>query len=349
MKLICLLLSLKLFAITEPVIIDNVDGTSTIEYLQNRDKSLRSVTDHKTIVMIVNLANVKNANTPASMDSSLNTGARNVKDMYKSASYGQVNFSFDIIGPFTIAQKGGHCNTDYTTYADQADATAIAAGYNLNGYQHRLYILPSYAAIGCSWIGIGNLGCYGSYCRAWVSQAQYGAVTSHELGHNLGMMHASRDTDNNGTNDSEYGDWSDMMGNDYSWRTFNAAHKIQMNWFAPYPTHVQEVTANGIYTLYPLEKDPSTFNGLQVIKIKKKDTGEWYFLSYRDHTGYDLNLSSSYANKLNITRHLYGWQNTMFIKALDSSIHFIDSKNNIIVQNLGISNSVLNLSVQFGS
>ena len=102
------------------------------------------------------------------------------------------------------------CN--HTSWGNKADAAAT----NLSSYQHRAYIVP--ADVNCSWAGLAHISsCPGTCCQAWVkacsSQAcGYVDAIGHEMGHNLGLMHASMDTGNDGTIDCEYCDDSDFMG-----------------------------------------------------------------------------------------------------------------------------------------
>ena len=62
----------------------------------------------------------------------------------------------------------------------------------------RLYVLPSDVGGGdCTWDGLGTIGCDLLTCASWVT-AYSGDLISHELGHNLGLNHASTDTNNDG-------------------------------------------------------------------------------------------------------------------------------------------------------
>jgi hypothetical protein len=79
---------------------------------------------------------------------------------------------------------------DFSGYADAADAVLAARGVNLGLYKYRVYLVPPSA---CTFVGLGYIGCDGSYdCRAWIG-ADFWATPqaiAHELGHNMFMAHA---------------------------------------------------------------------------------------------------------------------------------------------------------------
>lgn len=83
----------------------------------------------------------------------------------------------------------------------------------------------------CGWGGLGNLGCArpfagsNGFCRTWIKDL--GAfVRLHEFGHNFGLSHAGSDS-------SQYGDRTAIMGNSYSLKGFNAPSRIQLGWLGP--------------------------------------------------------------------------------------------------------------------
>ena len=77
-----------------------------------------------------------------------------------------------------------------------------------------------------------------------------GDIYGHEVGHNLGMMHAS-------TPSGEYGDNTDIMGlGQNRLRQVNAPHKEQMGWLPP--EQILEVPSNGDMILLPWNSIPQT-------------------------------------------------------------------------------------------
>jgi hypothetical protein len=175
------------------------------------------------------------------------TGDPSVDRLYQETSFGQMSWPGDTDGNGTpdvfrvrINDSGNDCATD--SWRSQADTVAANAGVNLGLYQHRLYVLPS--TVGCTWAGLGLVGCGGS-CWAIVATCDRGDVYAHELGHNIGMNHASFDANNDGNVDAtcpwgawsgggEYCDDSDLMGISTNvWRQVNGPHKDEMGWLAP--------------------------------------------------------------------------------------------------------------------
>jgi hypothetical protein len=174
-------------------------------------------------------------------------------------------FTGDVVGPFKINyNSSGAC--DYSTWATAADAAAQAAGVNLSQYAHKVYVFPR--VNGCGWAGLGTIG--GNPSRAWIATCDLADVYAHELGHNLGLHHASTDADNDDVSDCEYCDSSDFMGyGGVGLRALNGPHKEEMGWQPA--GKVQTVVSNGVYMVAPLEnyqptRVPST------LKIAKPGT-----------------------------------------------------------------------------
>ncbi|MBI4558042.1 MAG: hypothetical protein HY706_10720, partial [Candidatus Hydrogenedentes bacterium] len=231
---------------------------------------------------------------------------KSVDGMYREASFGQVGFpgdtngdgALDVFGPFTIPYTSTSA-CDYYAWGYAAEDKAVASGIDLSIYQHIVYVMPSNS---CGWAGISNVGC-ATVCRAWIFQSSYGDIYAHEMGHNLSLKHAGTDTNNDGVKESDYGDYSDVMGySGVGWRQVNAPHKDQMGWFGPFPGQVQKITTGGTYRIAPLETSPDLAISPQILKIKKGNTNEYYYLSYRILSGYDATLRTQYANGCTIHR-----------------------------------------------
>lgn len=156
-----------------------------------------------------------------------------LNELIIGSSYGRVRYnrSVSTVLKVDIDLDLAHYNDDETDpcphydLATKAKAAATAAGYNWQDYDHRVYYIPT-AIKGCGWGGLANVCCSSSFCNVWM-RSQSVRVLAHEIGHNLCLRHASRDTGNDG-NDVEYGDGGAIMGGGL--KAFNAPHRIARGW-----------------------------------------------------------------------------------------------------------------------
>jgi hypothetical protein len=263
------------------------------------------------------------------------TSGPNVDGSYQDSSYGALGMggagypgsTLDVVRVAVTEAStiGSACN--YSAWGSSADKAAAAAGITLSNYQHRVYVLPS--NVGCSWAGLAYVGC-GSSCQAWVRAYSgqvcgYSDAYAHELGHNVGMWHASTDTNNDGTLDCEYCDTSDFMGYALpNLRTQNGPHKVQMGWASG--ARVVDGSAGGTFTVSSLELANAAFP--QVVKVRP-NSGDAYYLSYRSPIGYDQSMPSgtTYLNKINVHRWSSG--NTRFIASLGDGQSYSDPASGV--------------------
>jgi hypothetical protein len=311
----------------------------------------------RVVVLMVDLANAKASTryTLAGVTGQMYTNGQSVDGLYRQASFGQVGFAPDsngdgapdVFGPFAIAYDNSTC--DYYGWANAAESAAQAAGINLSLYQHRVFILPRYSDLpACSWAGLANVGC-GTFCRAWIAEAESGMVIAHELGHNLNMAHAATDPENDGVVNAEYGDYSDPMGLSRSWHVFNAGHLDQMGWLASFPGNTTTVSASGTYDLAPIGPDPTLSSWPEILKIAKPNTNEVYYLSYRQPAGYDTSLGAAYTGGVNVHRYRgSGYGLTHHIKTLADGGSFSDEVNGITVTQIAHASGFATVRVDFG-
>jgi hypothetical protein len=121
-----------------------------------------------------------------------------------------------------------------------------------------------------------------SYVFTWSNRSVY----AHELGHNLGMRHAS-------TPGSEYGDNSCFMGASSGLRHCNAPHKLDMGW-----VDGGQVTAatSGTYTITALA-EPTAQTRILRIPVEGADD---LFVSFRNQAGFDGTLGSGYVGRTSV-------------------------------------------------
>jgi hypothetical protein len=303
----------------------------------------------KVLVLLVDItdaANVTHAVSATCDDSTAtvagllfgaNTTAANANGCYQDSSFDTLGLggalypgtAFDV-QRVTITDTVTTC--DYTSWGEQADAAAA----NLGSYQHRLYVLP--ADTSCNWAGVAYVNsCPGPFCQAWVrayaaQPCGYVDAMAHELGHNLGLMHASWDTDNNGSNDCEYCDDADFMGYaEANLRTLNGPHKVQMGWVSG--AGIVDASAGGRFTLSPL----NLLNApLPQVATITPVSGSPYYLSYRVASGYDAFLVNTFyspgvVGELSIHRWAGGISNTFFITSLRDGQSFTDAASGVTI------------------
>jgi len=317
-------------------------------------------TERRAIAILLNLTDATLCADPATctynvpyVSNLLYNSPQSMSKLYLSTSYEQLSFKADsngdgtpdVVGPFNIGVSRVGCN--YSSWATAADQAAQAAGVDLGLYQHRVYVLPPYGQLpDCGWAGVANVGC-ATICRAWIAAPHLMMVYAHELGHNLNWAHAGTDPENDGIVNNPYGDLSDPMGIS-STALHNAAapHIHQLGWFDAFANSVQTVTTGGTYQIAPIGTPPDGTLP-QTVLIAKPDSGDYYYLSYRQPTGFDASLSSTYTGGVNIHRYAgSGYSYTKFITGLSDGGIFTDPANGITVTQSthGAGSTVVNVS-----
>ena len=269
------------------------------------------------------------------------SGNPSVDKLYREASFNLLSWPADTNGNgapdvFHVAINDAGNDCDTTTWRSLADSAATTAGANLSLYQHRVYVLPS--TVACQWAGYAQIGC-GSACWAMVSTCDRGDVYAHELGHNLGMYHASFDLNDDGGVDGtcpwggwsgggEYCDDSDFMGISTNvWRQTNGPHKSQMGWVPA--SKIVDATTAGTYALAPLETDPATTTLPLLLRVARP-AGGFYYLSYRRAVGYDAAMRSSYVDRTSI--HANPGGNTLLVKFIADGETFDDASGGLTIR-----------------
>ena len=312
-------------------------GSESLEVLAAADAP--AMTARRAVVLVANFSDSAVTCSDASIAGLMFTGSSSVDGLFQAASFGQVAVPADTDGNgapdvFRVSIPNSVSEAcDAYAWASAAEAAAQTAGVNLGLYQHRIFVLPG--NISCSWAGLGNVGC-GSWCRAWVKTCNLPDVYAHEVGHNLDLAHASTDPNNDGTIDCEYCDRSDIMGyGGVGWRIFSAPHEDQKQWMPGAKVREVSVSGTATYVLSPLQADPATTPYPQILKIRKADTSDWYYLAYRQRQGYDATLYSEFVDRTSIHRYVgSGYSNTRFIVALADTQVFDDVANGLSIRQI---------------
>jgi len=319
---------------------------------------LAAVTGTKTaIVMLVSLNDAPSECSTSYVNNKWFTQSPlNIKAFYEHSSYNNMTWSGNVIA-VSINYSKNICQRD--AWADAADAAARQQGFEPNNYTVRCYAFSSQIP-NCGYaLAAGN--------RVWNFHCSDLFAYGHEIGHSLGMHHASTDRDNNGTIDNEYGGNDDCMGGESY--VANAPHKIQMGWLPQKAGNGgwRQITADGTYALSPLELYPSSNPPLsQAFKIVPP-SGDPYFFSYRQSLDFDQGWSASQVGKdgtsgtsvdpvppisnyafddgVTIHRHNGGSSQTREIRTLTDNTTFSIPGTSIVIRQTGHNSSSATFTV----
>lgn len=275
--------------------------------------------------------------------------ANSVNNTYLQSSYGRLSFAADVVGPYLVQSSGCSWQNDLAA----AKAAAESAGVNLNVYDHFIITYTDSTTVNdvrdaCKAGGFGQLFNKDSANFYALSTTIY----AHEIGHNLGMLHAYRDpTPNyecNWDTCIEYGDPTDFMG---AWASIlsqnNSIHRNYLGWLPP--EAIQDVTKEGTYFLYPIEND-TTVTKLRpsIIRLPRQNafSNQSYYLSYRIPKGIDTNLPIG-KNHLHVhwaEDDLWG----AFVTTLSSGQSFSDPTHRVFIKNIrSMTNGSIGMDISF--
>jgi hypothetical protein len=292
----------------------------------------------QTILILLNFTNATiscSAVMVSNLVFSLTPGS--VNSVYLATSFTNLLWSGIAVGPYSITYGSGSC--DPNGWANAADAAATAAGIDLAAYAHKVYVLPGSGT--CGWGGLATVG--GNPSRAWVSSCDLVFQYAHEMGHGLGMNHASSDANNDGVIDAEYGDSSDFMSASYVLTGLNAPHMAQMQWMAE--QKIQVLSVSGTYQLAPLELASGNTGWPQILTFDIPGSSDSYYISYRQSIGVDNYLASGYTSGITVHRWCCG-SNTRIIQVLTDGAAFTDSASGLTVRQVSHTNAFATLSAE---
>ncbi|MCL5666316.1 MAG: hypothetical protein M1383_00885 [Patescibacteria group bacterium] len=246
----------------------------------------------KTLYINVIMANFSGARylpwTKETIYNQLFASPNSVNTFYQETSFNNVNLSGKVFGPFTLPLSQ---TCDLPTVAAAAKKAASSDySYSENSEIKTIVIAPFNSAR-CGWIGYALLG--NDLIGIDSLNSNYLVTLAHEIGHLLGLLHASfyncqnsLDIENSCTVE-EYGDGYGVMGNaNANMVYFNGVQMEAMGWLDT--SNIATVTQSGVYNLEPLEVPGS---GPKVLKIRRA-YNQYYYLEYRQPLGFDRNLAS---------------------------------------------------------
>ncbi|HEY0879694.1 MAG TPA: Ig-like domain-containing protein [Zeimonas sp.] len=287
--------------------------------------------DQRTLVILGNFQDKTIGCSVSDVQNRLFGSTASVDRILRESSRDAVTFSGNVVGPFTIPYSGsGTC--DYQAWGGAIDKAAKAAGIDFSGYARISYALPSNGT--CGFSGIANLGGTPP-TRSWILSCSTTGVFAHELGHNLRFHHASTPT-------SEYGDYSDPMGYVRTVQ-MNAANRVMAGWLGS--GNVVDAASSGTYSIATLAA-PDT-GAAQVVRLRKTDTNEYYYLSLRQSLDLDSNLLSGDKDVVSVHRATGALPaRTVRVARLAPGQTFNDAANGISVTAQSIATGVATVSLQ---
>jgi hypothetical protein len=263
----------------------------------------------KTAVILINfVSDTRTPWTPDFVRQRVFTDTDSVSAFYSEESYGDVSLTGklrsdgDVFGWYTIDAATAGCHVG--GWADKAEQAAATDGFVSSDYDHVIYVFPNQSSCG-GWAGLGELP--GSH--AWINGTTSVRVIAHELGHNMGLHHASSlvcsdagtpvSYASSGCTPDEYGDPFDVMGS--SLRHNNAWHLRQIGFMQS--GNVQTVSTSGTYTV---GSALTSGTGTQLLRVPVAGTSpqRYYDLEQRASGGVFDNFVSTSPAVQGVTIHI---------------------------------------------
>lgn len=214
---------------------------------------------------------------------------------YRTVSRGRIGHSTTVLSWQKISRPPVACGISYQMehIASKASARAKKAGKNPSKFDRVIFYVTQEACGADHW-GVAGLGSMpGRY--VWLEGTLATNVVIHELGHNLGLGHSSyaecRTKKGKRTvlaaakycATHDYGDMSDVMGNNPDAGWFSAPKLARLGWLKGKALAKNTSTRSKTYTLRPLS---SSSKKLKAVRVKGTK-GRTYWVEYRTRAGLD--------------------------------------------------------------
>ena len=212
----------------------------------------------------------------ATMQSTMFGATKSVANWFAQTSGGQVKVTGAVYGYF-----GGVRSCDLATELAAGAAAAAQSGYVAANYDNLVVYTPSQS---CGFSGMGWIGASGAFLSGDASQG----VIEHELGHNLGLMHAGAYACGaaapTGSCLLDYGDPTDVMGDQTLNHGLSAEHKYMLGWIPA--SEVRTVTAGTQTIALTASENPLVAGSTELIHVRAAD-GTLFAVDRRASLGYD--------------------------------------------------------------
>ena len=215
-------------------------------------------------------------------------GATNsVANWFSEMSGGQVAVTGAVYGYYA-----GVRSCDLATQLRAATAAATAHGYVASDYDSLVVYAPAQA---CDFAGIAWVGANGVFLNGTVDRG----VMEHELGHNLGLLHAGEYECGVAPLSAsclvDYGDPTDVMGAASTNYGYDAQHKYALGWL---PSSEVATVTSGTQTIkLTASENPLVAGSTELIHVVAAD-GTMYAIDRRASVGYDKGLSGVWIRRV---------------------------------------------------
>ncbi|MDO8522828.1 MAG: hypothetical protein Q7S12_00885 [bacterium] len=332
-------------------------AVNTIKISQsNAAPSSDTIGEQKTLFLLVDFQNSPpRPFTTAEAKALILDGG--MQKFYQEASYGKISWGGDVAGWYTAPRSIG--NGGYAEFpqfgGDTYDPDGImpylrSQGIDLKQYD-RLVILAHHPYLGGGFAGVGKWGATIDGVQhmmsvAWIGGLSYydngmgrpfpwtwlDYVLSHELGHNLGVVHANSwdcGADVRVASKclhTEYGNNFDVMGTGSFSLHFNAFFKDVFGW-----ANTLIINKSGTYTINPIENSGGV-QGAKIVSPYSLNQPARIYVEYRKPIGFDATLQAKeFASSIkglfvNWNPTPTGW--LPFSRLLDLSPHNIPAYGN---------------------
>ena len=269
------------------------------------------------------------------MRASMFGATKSVADWYSQMSGGQVTVTGTVYGYY-----GGVRSCDLTTELAAGAAAAAQGGYVASDYTNLVVYAPAQS---CGFGGMAWIGASGVF----LDGTALPGVIEHELGHNLGLMHAGESACGSAAVTvgcvNPYADPTDVMGDPSVNHGFSAEHKFMLGWIPA--SAVQTVTTGARTIALTAAENPLVAGATELIHVRVAD-GTLFAVDRRASVGFDTGLSGVWIRQVaNV-----GTDDTVLLKgsALKAGQTYTDVAHKITVKTLTDSGKSASIQVCVG-
>lgn len=253
----------------------------------------------KTLVVPVYWSGASKDSSNAKIKKKVKSAMTKADTYFRTVSRGKIGHTTTVLGWQKISRPSVSCGimSQMNHIASKGSARAKSAGKNPAKYDRVIFYVTQRACGKDNW-GVAGLGSMpGKY--VWLEGTLAPNIVIHELGHNLGLDHSRYRTckDKKGARiilgsssqcgDVEYGDATDVMGNNPDAGWLGGPKLARLGWLAGKNIAKNTSTKKKTYTLRPLA---SSSTKLKVVRVKGAQ-GRHYWVEYRKRTGLDKKIA----------------------------------------------------------